>query len=165
MTEKLDTNEASMSRRSFLDRLWKILGIAAIVEFVLVAVIYIWPHKKSEEARAWVEAGPVAEFTPASVTAFPASRFYLVRLQDGGFLAISSTCSHLNCTVPWNEKDRTFPCPCHASVFNMEGDVLRPPAPRPLDLYPIAIEGGVVRVDIGQRIRRSRFEASQVTYL
>lgn len=165
MTENMSMKEPRMTRRRFLDRLWKILGITAVAEFMAVAAVYVWPRRRGEKGRAWVEAGPVAEFTPASVTAFPASRFYLVRLQDGGFLAISSTCSHLDCAIPWNEKDRTFPCPCHASVFSMTGEVLSPPAPRPLDLYSVAIEGGVVRVDIGQRIRRSRFDASQVTYL
>jgi cytochrome b6-f complex iron-sulfur subunit len=157
--------ETKTTRRSFLNRLWKVLGIAAAAEFLSVAVAYLWPRKKRDEHEALVEAGPVAEFTPASVTAFPASRFYLVRLQDGGFLALSSTCSHLGCTVPWNEKDRTFPCPCHASVFNMTGQVLSPPAPRALDLHPVVIEGGVVKVDIGKRIRRRQFDVSQVTYL
>lgn len=157
--------ETRNSRRSFLDRLWKMLGWIAAAEFLSVAIVYLWPGKKAEARRALVEAGPVAEFTPASVTAFPASRFYLVRLQDGGFLALSSTCSHLGCTVPWNEKDRTFPCPCHASVFNMTGQVLSPPAPRALDLHPVTIESGVVKVDISRKIRRQQFEPSQVTYL
>ncbi|HSP05988.1 MAG TPA: ubiquinol-cytochrome c reductase iron-sulfur subunit [Acidobacteriota bacterium] len=157
--------ETKTTRRSFLDRLWKVLGIAAAGEFLSVAMVYLWPRKKGEEREALVQAGPVAEFTPASVTAFPASRFYLVRLQDGGFLALSSTCSHLGCTVPWNEKDQTFPCPCHASVFSMTGEVQSPPAPRALDLHPVTIESGVVKVDIGKTIRRQHFDAAQVTYL
>jgi cytochrome b6-f complex iron-sulfur subunit len=157
--------DIKMTRRSFLDRLWRILGIAAVVEFFSVTAFYLWPRRKSEEQRAFVEAGPVAQFTPASVTAFPASRFYLVRLQDGGFLALSSTCSHLNCTVPWNEKEKTFPCPCHASVFNITGDVQSPPAPRALDLYPVVIDSGIVKVDIGTKIKRQHFELKQVTYL
>jgi cytochrome b6-f complex iron-sulfur subunit len=158
----MDTKE---SRRSFLERLWKVLGIAAAAEFCAVAGVYLWPRNKGEQRAPLMEAGPVAEFTPASVTAFPAFRFYLVRLQDGGFLALSSTCSHLGCSVPWNEKERTFPCPCHASVFTMTGDVQSPPAPRALDLHPVAIEGGVVKVDTARKIRRQHFDASQVTYL
>jgi cytochrome b6-f complex iron-sulfur subunit len=110
-------------------------------------------------------AGPVAEFTPSSVRAFPAGRFYLVRLADGGFLALSSRCTHLGCTVPWSEKTGTFPCPCHASSFDRKGEVLSPPAPRPLDLFPVIIDGGVVKVDTSRRIERSRFEPGQVAYL
>lgn len=158
-------NEPTTTRRSFLDRLWKVLGLAVLLEFAAVTAAYLWPRKKNEEVDqdAIVEAGPVSEFTPASVTAFPTARFYLVRLQDGGFLAISSTCSHLQCTVRWKEQDRTFPCPCHASVFDMTGQVVNPPAPRPLDLYAVNIESGVVKVDTRNKIRRGQFEPSQVT--
>ncbi len=153
-------------RRRFLTRVWKVLGVVAVAEFLGVVVAYLWPRKGEGEAGGGiVQAGPVGEFTPASVTAFPHGRFYLVRLADGGFLALSSRCSHLGCTVPWNEKDKSFPCPCHASVFDMRGDVLSPPAPRALDLFPVAIESGVVKVNTARRIQRSRFEAGQVAYL
>ena len=72
---------------------------------------------------------------------------------------------HLGCTVPWDEKTKTFPCPCHASSFDMQGSVLSPPAPRALDLFPVTIEGGIVKVDTSRRIERPRFEPGQVTYL
>jgi len=156
-----------VGRRRFLGVAWKVLGVAAAAEFAAVVGTYLWPRKGKEGAgeAPLLEAGPVADFTPASVTAFPQGRFYLVRLADGGFLALSSKCSHLGCTVPWDEGTHRFPCPCHASVFDMTGDVLSPPAPRPLDLLQVTIEGGVVKVDTAKRIQRTRFEPSQVTYL
>jgi cytochrome b6-f complex iron-sulfur subunit len=155
------------SRRDYLRTAWKALGLVAAAEFATVLVAFLWPRAKgdADSRTAVVEVGPVAEFTPSSVTAFPKGRFYLVRLADGGFLALSSRCSHLGCSVPWNEKTRTFPCPCHASVFDMTGNVDSPPAPRALDLFPMRIESGVVRVDTRSRVQRQRFERSQVTYL
>ncbi len=155
------------SRRDYLKTAWKVLGLVAAAEFAAALTAFLWPRAKgeSDQGTAVVEAGPVAEFTPASVTAFPKGRFYLVRLADGGFLALSSRCTHLGCTVPWNEKSKTFPCPCHASVFDMTGNVDSPPAPRALDLFPVRIEAGVVKVDTRNRIQRQRFERSQVTYL
>jgi len=155
------------TRRRFLGTMWKVLGIAAAAEFAAVAGAYLWPRRKDngDESGGRVEAGPVADFTPASVTPFPAGRFYLVRLTDGGFIALSSICTHLGCTVPWNEKDKTFPCPCHASVFDMTGQVLNPPAPRALDLFRVTIEGGIVKVDTSKKVQRQRFDPSQVTYL
>ena len=151
------TPEPGVSRRGVLGHLWKILGLAAAAEAAVVIVAFLWPRKGKEGARGGlVVAGPVAEFTPASVTPFPAHRFYLVRLTDGGFLALSSICSHLECSVPWNERDRTFPCPCHGSVFDMTGEVKSPPAPRPFDLFPVTLEGGIVRVDTSRKIRRSK---------
>ncbi len=164
----MDGNEhQTQTRREFLGTAWKWLGVAVAAEFAVVLGAYLWPRKGTGEGSkgALVVAGPVADFTPNSVTPFPQGRFYLVRLADGGFLALSSKCSHLGCTVPWNEQTKTFPCPCHASVFEMDGEVRNPPAPRPLDLHPITIEGGVVKVDTGKRIQRQKFEPSQVVYL
>ena len=153
-------------RRAFLDRLWKWLGVLALAELVAVLAAYLWPRKEGQGGGAGVVvAGPVSEFTPASVRPFPAGKFYLVRLADGGFLALASRCTHLGCTVPWNAKDQVFPCPCHASLFDMRGDVLSPPAPRALDLFPVTIEGGIVKVDTSRRIERARFEPGQVSYL
>ena len=155
------------SRRDYLKTAWKVLGLVAAAEFATALVAFLWPRAKREgdQRTAVIEAGPVAEFTPASVTAFPKGRFYLVRLADGGFLALSSRCSHLGCSVPWNEKTQTLPRPCHASVFDMTGNVQDPPAPRALDLFPVRIEAGVVKVDTRDRVQRQRFERSQVTYL
>jgi cytochrome b6-f complex iron-sulfur subunit len=164
----MTSREAGTTRREFLGTLWKALGIVAAAEFAAVIGVYLWPRRGKGvggESAKLVEAGPVADFMPASVTPFPGGRFYLVRLADGGFLALSSTCTHLGCSVPWNEKAKTFPCPCHASVFDMTGMVLSPPAPRALDLFRVTIEGGVVKVDISKKIQRQRFDASQVTYL
>jgi cytochrome b6-f complex iron-sulfur subunit len=157
---------AQPGRRDALAWLGKALGIAAVAEILAVVVAYLAPSRGSAGRGAGlVTAGPVGEFTPASVRPFPAGKFYLVRLPDGGFLAISSKCTHLGCTVPWNEKEKTFPCPCHASTFDARGDVLAPPATRALDLFPVIIEGGIVKVDTSRRIERARFEPGQVAYL
>lgn len=157
---------APTGRRTFLGRLWKVLGLVAGAELVAAVAAYLAPRKDGgATGGGTVVAGPVDEFTPASVRAFPAGKFYLVRLADGGFLALSSRCTHLGCTVPWNEKEKLFPCPCHASSFDLRGEVLSPPAPRALDLFPVMIEAGVVKVDTGRRIERSRFEPGQVAYL
>ena len=159
-------NPPRPDRRDFLSLLSKGLGLVAVAEFLGVGVAYLWPRThKGVGGRGVFEAGPVGDFTPNSVTPFPQGRFYLVRLTDGGFLALSSRCSHLGCTVLWKEESRSFPCPCHASVFDMRGDVRSPPAPRALDLFTVTIEGGIVKVDTGRPIRRARFEAGQVTYL
>ena len=48
--------------------------------------------------------------------------------------------------VPWEAPQNQFVCPCHASAFDARGDVLNPPAPRALDLFPVIIEAGLVKV-------------------
>lgn len=151
-------------RRSFLGLAWLGIGMAALGEAAWVVASFLKPRAKAPSgAGSLVVAGPSEEFAPGSVTAFPAGKFYLVRLQDGGFLALHRQCTHLGCSVPWDEASGRFACPCHASVFDLRGDVLAPPAPRPLDLFAVRIENGIVKVDTGAPIRRSGFEPAQVT--
>ena len=143
------------------------MGGVALVEFVAVAIAFLRPRKskaRGVNTDSIVTAGSVEGFAPNSVTAFINGKFYLARLKDGGFLALSRTCTHLGCTVPWVAKEMKFACPCHASAFDITGDVVNSPAPRPLDIYPIVIENNVVKVDTSKLIKRSEFRAEQVTH-
>jgi len=151
-------------RRSFLRLAWLGIGVAALGEAAWIVASFLRPRQKAPKSGgSLVVAGPSEAFAPGSVTAFPAGKFYLVRLADGGFLALHRQCTHLGCSVPWDEASGRFACPCHASAFDLRGDVIAPPAPRPLDLFAVRIENGIVKVDVSAPIRRSAFEPSQVT--
>ena len=154
--------ETATSRRSFLSRLWLGLGGLALAEYAWLTVEFLRPRSRGREEAGVLVAGRVEQFDLDSVTAFPAGRFYLTRLADGGFLAVSRECTHLGCTVPWMADEGRFVCPCHSSAYDIRGDVLSPPAPRALDIHPVRIENGIVKVDTGRTLKRRNFEASQV---
>ncbi len=169
MTEKGKNQPGSTktSRRSFFTKLWIFLGVIASIEFIGVVVAYLLPRRKKEKAGSFetiIEAGPVERFPNESVTPFIRGKFYLARLKDGGFLAVSRKCTHLGCTVPWSDKEKKFVCPCHASAFDIRGEVISPPAPRALDVYHLYIENNIVKVDTGKRIKRGGFRTDQVVY-
>jgi cytochrome b6-f complex iron-sulfur subunit len=160
-------SQAKPTRRSFLNMLWIILGGVALAEFVAVAFAFLRPHKSKAggaKADSIIIAGAIEKFAPNSVTAFVRGKFYLARLKDGGFLALSRTCTHLGCTIPWVAKEMKFACPCHGSAFDITGNVINAPAPRPLDIYPIIVENQIIKVDTRQPIRRSSFRVEQVMY-
>jgi len=166
---KVDTNPAEPrrpARRSFLRTLWIGLGIVALAEAVGLAVAFLRPWKPKPGADAFggvITAGSVDQFEAGSVTPFRRGQFYLVRLEDGGFLALSRKCTHLGCTVNWQEDQQRFICPCHASVFDSMGSVVTAPAPRPLDLYEISIENRTIKVDTEKPVRRLTGDKSQVS--
>jgi nitrite reductase/ring-hydroxylating ferredoxin subunit len=161
-----DKTSTEPNRRQFLNRAWAFFGLAALAEFGWLGMSFLNSRKernKPVKTESIVTAGPVDRFTPASVTAIPQGQFYLACLADGGFLALSRTCTHLGCSVPWDAGKNRFVCPCHGSTFSMNGEVLTAPAPRPLDIYPVRIENGIVKVDVSQVFKRDRFEPEQAT--
>ena len=156
------------SRRSFLNKLWSLVGSLALVELVVMVVAFFRPRQPrnaSSRLDRVVVAGSVDRFEPGTVTAFAQGRFYLARLEDGGFLALSRRCTHLSCTVPWVSGENRFICPCHSSAFDIRGDVINPPAPRALDLHPVTIENNVVKVDTERLLKRVAFAPGQATYV
>ena len=97
LEKKKDSNEKQSSqtpesRRSFLKKVWAGLGVLAGVEFAAVIFGFLFSGKGNKNVyvpKQMVEAGPVNSFQPNSVTPFRGGRFYLTRLEDGGFIAIS----------------------------------------------------------------------------
>jgi len=155
------------SRRVFLQKLWKGLGVVASIEVVAVFFGFLFSGKKDDQTlkpKQLIEAGNVESFKENSVTVFRGGRFYLARLLDGGFMALSLRCTHLGCSINWEEDKNRFICPCHSSAFYINGEVQNPPAPSALDHFPILIENGIVKVDIGTKLSRTRFDKSQITY-
>jgi len=155
------------ARRSFLNIFWIGLGVLAFIEVIGLVVAFLRPRKTKagkHDPGLIITAGPVDKFALESVTAFIRGRFYLVKLADGGFLALSRKCTHLGCTVPWVSSEKKFLCPCHASAFDIKGDVISSPAPRPLDIHPVTIENNMVKVNTGKLVKRKLFKAEQVVH-
>jgi cytochrome b6-f complex iron-sulfur subunit len=154
-------------RREFFSQVWRILGLVALGELVFFTVSMLRPGRKFQKENPTSSikvAGNVEDFAVNSVIADRINKYFLIRTSDGGFLALSITCSHLGCSVIWDDEKKQFICPCHSSSFDKMGNVLNSPAPRPLDYYPVSINAGKVLVDTGQKTKRRKFEKKQLTY-
>jgi cytochrome b6-f complex iron-sulfur subunit len=151
-----------LGRRRFLLGVWGATFAAMLGEAGIAVLKMAQPIAGEGAFGGQIRAGRLEEFGVGSVSYVRAGRFFLVRL-DEGFLALSQTCTHLGCSVPWVEEEQHFHCPCHGSIFTTTGEVIAGPAPRPLDLFPVEIVSGEVFVDTSARSRRATFDLSQVT--
>lgn len=164
--KKIEEPDYKISRRSFLNRIWALLGLVAAGEIGWLGLSFMNSRKKRNQpvrTENIITAGPMERFKPETVSAIPNGQFYLACLADGSYLALSRTCTHLGCTVAWDEEKNKFVCPCHGSTFNLNGETLTAPAPRPLDTYPVRIENGIIKVDITSSRKRERFDPGQAT--
>jgi len=72
-------------------------------------------------------------------------RVFLVRSPQG-LVALSSTCTHLGCSVRWDAASGLFRCPCHGGAYRPDGSVAGGPPPKPLARLPLEIRAGQVFV-------------------
>ena len=54
---------------------------------------------------------------------------------SGNIHAVKPTCTHLGCTLSWNNADKTWDCPCHGSRFNYNGKNIYDPAFQDLETF------------------------------
>ena len=62
-------------------------------------------------------------------------RYGAYRHYNNELYIVDITCTHLGCELKFNDEEKTWDCPCHASRFDYEGNILEGPAIRPLKRY------------------------------
>lgn len=159
---EIEHTEGGFTRRRFLFTSWALATLAVVGQGIAGLWAMLKPRIPPGSFGGEIRAGRVDEFEVGSISHVQAGRFYLARVDDG-FLAMWQRCTHLGCTIPWEEEAGEFLCPCHSTAFNTHGEVLSGPAPRPMDLFQVEIRDGEVFVDTGQVVERDVFDPSQVT--
>lgn len=151
------------TRRTFVRN--ATLGATASVGAILGGgfVRLLWPNKTG--AFGGVVSVSADQVPPVGGAPYlsTAGKFFLVH-NEQGLLALYTKCPHLGCTVPWvgpADNPQAFQCPCHGSMYNYNGVLTGGPAPRPMDLMAVAVEGGAVSVDTGEIMERLEYDPSQ----
>jgi Rieske Fe-S protein len=104
-------------------------------------------REESPPAPQQVIAGLPAEFPVGAVTTIPEARAVLIH-DEGGFYALTASCTHLGCTL--GTEASPLECPCHGSRFNEQGLVVHGPASRPLTALMLSLTSdGRILVDCG----------------
>ncbi len=130
-----------MNRRSFLKLLTSLLGLGALSAFLYPLFRFLLPVEAASRVKS-VEI-PKSEVPPGASKdlMIGGTPVLLLNTKDKGFLAFSRVCTHLGCLVKYDQERRLFICPCHAGTFDLEGNVISGPPPKPLIKFSVRITG------------------------
>ncbi len=68
-------------------------------------------------------------------------RIIVTRTGEREFAAVDDICTHAGCLVNTYRRELGgLPCPCHGALYTPTGEVLRGPAPRPLNRFATVLE-------------------------
>ncbi|HTA81389.1 MAG TPA: Rieske (2Fe-2S) protein [Bacteroidia bacterium] len=69
----------------------------------------------------------------------------IARDSNGNFVALYDVCPHAGCTIQFNSRNQ-FPCPCHGSLFDENGNVINGPATSGVKKYNTSLSGTILTV-------------------
>ena len=137
-----------VSRRVFLQSLLK-GGAFALFGATLYPVLrYLAPPRGTESSVSSVVAAKVGELASnaAKIFRFGNRPGILVRTPQDELKAFSAVCTHLNCTVQYDDEASVIWCACHNGKYDLNGQVISGPPPRPLEAYQVNVRGDEVVV-------------------
>ena len=130
-------------RRDFLTR--AITGLSlAVVGFILYPISrYLKQPAASGGNVKQLVAAKLSEMTPGSskIFQFGDTTAILFMDPDGNLKALDAICTHLSCTVQYMKDDQYILCACHNGKYDLNGNVISGPPPRPLKQYDVTIQG------------------------
>jgi cytochrome b6-f complex iron-sulfur subunit len=132
-----------MKRRRFLKMILAFLGSITFLSFAysLVKFLASIPAARASDKRLVINKIDIPSGEARNVI-YGNIPVVVINRPDKGFIAFSRVCTHLGCLVDYNERKHVFLCPCHAGVFDIEGNVVSGPPPKAMNVLPLRIEGG-----------------------
>jgi menaquinol-cytochrome c reductase iron-sulfur subunit len=150
-----------ISRRDFITLTTAAVGtfIGAVIGLPAIAYL-IDPALKAGSSDAWIPLGKLDSFEigKPSLSTFTRSKVngwektvnsygvFVLRKSENDVVATSNKCTHLSCRVNWNPDQQQYICPCHDAHFDINGNILAGPPPRPLDTYETKVEDGILSI-------------------
>jgi cytochrome b6-f complex iron-sulfur subunit len=133
-----------MQRRSFLKTILAIFGATTVASFVYPLFRYLTPPAAAEKSKTLAipkQEVPLGEAKEVVVNGVPA---LILNRPGKGLIALSRVCTHLGCLVQFDKENNQLLCPCHAGTYDLEGNIISGPPPKPLPKLPLRVEGETI---------------------
>ncbi len=122
--------------------------LASMASFLYPVIRFMNPPTVPEATVNEVTAAKVQDLKPntGKIVRFGSRPVLLVRVNDTEWRAFSAVCTHLNCTVQYQEQKRLIWCACHNGLYDLNGNVISGPPPKALEEYLVRVRGAEVVV-------------------
>lgn len=139
---------ARFDRRGFLDNLLGAGFVSTVVAMAYPVWRYLIPPASGEPVTQSVVAAQASQVKPNSgmLFKFGSRPGLLIRNPDGELQAFNAICTHLDCTVQYKADTSQIWCACHNGLYDLSGNVVSGPPPRPLDRLVVNQRGDDVVV-------------------
>ena len=155
--------DKEITRREFIKGTVTAIGglIGAVI--AIPSIVYLLsPALQAKEDTDLIELGSLENYPIGLPTRFETTRtkvngwertainygLFVVRKSDSEVRVFSDICTHLGCRVSWHADQKNYISPCHDGHFDIVGNVVSGPPPRPLDEYITKIENGNLFVQL-----------------
>jgi Rieske Fe-S protein len=157
------SNKNELSRRDFIKATVATIGSLIGAVIAVPSILFLLsPSLKTEEDTDSIDLGPLENYPVGIPTRFDftltkvngwertATNYglYVVRKSDSEVRVFSDICTHLGCRVSWHPDQEHYISPCHDGHFDIVGNVISGPPPRPLDEFTTRIEAGNLFVQL-----------------
>jgi Rieske Fe-S protein len=152
-----------LNRRDFIKASLAAIGgvIGAVIGIPSIGYL-LSPALQAKEDTDSLSLGPLTNYPIGVPTRFEFTRtkvngwertstnygLFVLRKSESEVRVFSDICTHLACRVNWHPDIQNYVSPCHDGHFDIEGNVVSGPPPRPLDEYVTRIEGGNLIVQL-----------------
>jgi len=130
-----------MKRRDLLKALVGVFGTVSFASFAYPLVRFLAPSGSASDEKKIVLSKLEIPVGGSKVVLFNDKPAIVINRPGKGFIAMSKVCTHLGCLVEYVKDRNMLICPCHAGTFDLEGNVLSGPPPKPLLKLPLRVEG------------------------
>lgn len=152
-----------IERRDFIKATATMIGgvIGAVIAIPSIAYL-LSPALEEVEDTDEIALGTLEKYPVGVPTRFDFTRtrvngwertatnygLFVYRKNEKDVHVFSDICTHLGCKVTWHEDQKHYISPCHDGHFDIDGNVVSGPPPRPLDIYATRIENGELFVKL-----------------
>lgn len=144
-----ETPGSEIGRRRFVNWLLGTSAGAFLLSVFYPVSRYLIPPKVEEStARTVTLSIKPADVKPNSgeIFRFGNQPAILVRTNTGELRAFSAVCTHLSCIVQYRGDLSHIWCACHNGHFDLNGQNIAGPPPKPLEQYAVNVRGDQIVV-------------------